>query len=123
VEVLPEAIQQQVREGKIPAQVALKFLVPVARQSLQDCQRMAAIFAQHHCDTRARKRLADALNAERDSGGRAHLQRARLPPALFPSSGTTTTRGRRVAALGNSKDDVAVSENGLPPGSVAHFGQ
>ena len=34
VEVLPEAIQQQVREGKISAQVALKFLVPVARQSL-----------------------------------------------------------------------------------------
>jgi ParB/RepB/Spo0J family partition protein len=53
VEVLPEAIQQQVREGQIPAQVALKFLVPVARVSLEDCQRMAAIFAQHHCDTRA----------------------------------------------------------------------
>jgi len=52
VEVLPEAIQQQVREGKILAQVALKFLIPVARQSLEDCQRMAAIFAQHHCDTR-----------------------------------------------------------------------
>src|SRR5580704_10514842 len=52
VEVLPEAIQQQVREGKIPAQVALKFLVPVARQNLQDCQRMATVFAQHHCDTR-----------------------------------------------------------------------
>ena len=41
VEVLPEAIQQQVREGKILAQVAMKFLVPVARQSLEDCQRMA----------------------------------------------------------------------------------
>jgi ParB/RepB/Spo0J family partition protein len=53
VEVLPEAIQQQVREGKILAQVAMKFLVPVARQSLEDCQRMAAIFAEHHCDTRA----------------------------------------------------------------------
>src|SRR6476469_547408 len=52
VEVLPEAIQQQVREGKIPAQVALKFLVPVARQSLEDCQRMATIFAQHHSETR-----------------------------------------------------------------------
>src|ERR1700741_2489348 len=52
VEVLPQAIQQQVREGKILAQVALKVLVPVARQSLEDCQRMAAIFAQHHCDTR-----------------------------------------------------------------------
>jgi ParB/RepB/Spo0J family partition protein len=33
VEVLPEAIQQQVREGKILAQVAMKFLVPAARQS------------------------------------------------------------------------------------------
>jgi hypothetical protein len=52
VEVLPEAIQQQVREGKILAQVALKFLVPVARQNLEDCQRMAAIFVQQHCDTR-----------------------------------------------------------------------
>ena len=52
VEVLPEAIQQQVREGKILAQVALKLLVPMARQSLEDCQRMAGIFAQHHCDAR-----------------------------------------------------------------------
>jgi hypothetical protein len=52
VELLPEAIQQQVREGKVAAQVAMKFLVPVARQSLEDCQRMATIFAQHHCDTR-----------------------------------------------------------------------
>jgi hypothetical protein len=51
-EVLPEAIQQQVRYGKILAQVGMKFLVPVARQSLEDCQRMAAIFAEHHCDTR-----------------------------------------------------------------------
>ena len=57
VEVLPETIQQQVREGKILAQVALKFLVPVARQSLQECQRMAAIFSQHYCDTREAGRL------------------------------------------------------------------
>ena len=57
VEVLPDAIQQQVREGKIPAQVALKFLVPAARQSLDDCQRMADIFTHHHCDTRAAGQL------------------------------------------------------------------
>ena len=31
VELLPETIQQQVREGKISAHVAMKFLVPVAR--------------------------------------------------------------------------------------------
>jgi ParB/RepB/Spo0J family partition protein len=52
VEVLPEAIQQQVREGQVLAQVALKYLVPVARQSLDDCQRMAAIFTRYHSDTR-----------------------------------------------------------------------
>jgi len=57
VELVPEAIQQQVREGKISAQVALKFLVPVARQSLEDCQRMAAILAQHHCETRTASQL------------------------------------------------------------------
>jgi ParB family chromosome partitioning protein len=32
---LPEAIQQQVREGRIAAQAAMKFLAPVARQSLE----------------------------------------------------------------------------------------
>ena len=44
VEILPEAIQQQVRAGKVLAQVkvAMKFLMPGARQSLEDCQRMAA---------------------------------------------------------------------------------
>ena len=50
-ELLPEAIQQEVREGKIAAQVAVKFLVPVARQSMEDGQRMAAIFAEHQWDT------------------------------------------------------------------------
>jgi ParB family chromosome partitioning protein len=79
VEVLPEAIQQQVREGKILAQVALKFLVPVARQSLEDCQRMAAIFAQHHCDTRQ----AGQLYAAWRKGSPAVRQRILDGPELF----------------------------------------
>jgi ParB family chromosome partitioning protein len=52
VELLPEAVQQQVREGKISTHVAMKFLVPMARIDVESCQRMAAIFAQRHCDTR-----------------------------------------------------------------------
>jgi len=52
VELLPECIQQQVRDGKIAAQVAMKYLVPIARVSVQDCERMAAVFARCHCDTR-----------------------------------------------------------------------
>ena len=79
VEVLPEAIQQQVREGKIPAQVALKFLVPVARQSLEDCQRMAAIFAQHHCDTREAGQLYGAWR----KGSPAVRKRILDDPELF----------------------------------------
>src|SRR5216117_4200106 len=57
VELLPEAVQQQVREGTIPAHLAMKFLVPVARVHLQDCERMAAAFAQHRCDARQAGRL------------------------------------------------------------------
>lgn len=79
VEVLPEAIQQQVREGKILAQVALKFLVPVARQSLEDCQRMATIFAQHHCDTRE----AGQLYAAWRKGSPAIRKRILDDPGLF----------------------------------------
>jgi hypothetical protein len=37
VELLPESVQQQVRSGAIPAHVAMKFLVPVARSSPEDC--------------------------------------------------------------------------------------
>jgi ParB/RepB/Spo0J family partition protein len=78
-EVLPEAIQQQVREGKILAQVAMKFLVPVARQSLEDCQRMAAIFAEHHCDTRQ----AGQLYAAWRKGSTAVRKRILDDPELF----------------------------------------
>jgi ParB/RepB/Spo0J family partition protein len=79
VELLPESIQQQVREGQIAAQVAMKFLVPVARQSLEDCQRMAAIFAEHHCDTRQ----AGQLYAAWRRGSATVRQRILGDPALF----------------------------------------
>jgi len=79
VELLPETIQQQVREGKILAQVAMKFLAPVARQSLEDCQRMAAIFAQHHCDTRQ----AGQLYAAWRQGTPAIRKRILDSPDLF----------------------------------------
>jgi ParB family transcriptional regulator, chromosome partitioning protein len=78
-EVLPEAIQQQVREGRILAQVAMKFLVPVARQSLEDCQRMAAIFAEYHCDTRQ----AGQLYAAWRKGALAVRKRILDDPELF----------------------------------------
>src|ERR1700730_6882183 len=79
VEVLPEAIQQQVREGKIPAQVALKFLVPGARQNVEDCQRMATIFAELHSDTREAGQLYDTWR----KGSPAIRKRILDDPELF----------------------------------------
>ena len=90
VELLPEAIQQQVREGQISAHVAMKFLVPVARVSLEDCQRMAAVFAQHHCDTRQ----AGQLYAAWRHGSPLIRQRILDEPELFLKAQRQRTQGR-----------------------------
>lgn len=79
VELLPETIQQQVREGKIGAHVAMKFLVPVARIDLEDCERMAAVFAQHHCESRQ----AGQMYAAWRNGSAAIRKRILDAPDLF----------------------------------------
>jgi hypothetical protein len=52
VELLPESVQQQVRDGAIAAHVAMKFLVPVARSRSEDCRRMAEGFARYRLSSR-----------------------------------------------------------------------
>ena len=79
VEWLPEAVQQQVREGRIAAQVALKYLVPVARVDAEHCQRMAAVFAEHRCDTRQAGQLYTAWR----KGARVARERILAEPELF----------------------------------------
>jgi len=79
VELLPEAIQQQVREGKVSAQVAMKYLVPVARVSGDDCTRMAAAFIAQRCDTRQ----AGQLYAAWRDGTRGVRERILAEPELF----------------------------------------
>src|SRR5664279_6550006 len=79
VELLPEAIQQQVREGKLAAQVAMKYLVPVARVSADDCTRMAAAFIAHRCNTRQAGQLYTAWR----KGTRAARERILAEPELF----------------------------------------
>ncbi len=79
VELLPESIQQQVREGKISAHVAMKCLVPAARINLEDCERMAAILVEHHCDTRQ----AGELYAAWRKGSAVIRKRILAAPELF----------------------------------------
>jgi hypothetical protein len=54
-------------------------LVPVARVNLEDCQRMAAAFAQHHSNTRQAGQLYTAWR----SGSAAIRKRLLDDPALF----------------------------------------
>jgi ParB family chromosome partitioning protein len=79
VELLPEAIQQQVREGRIAAHLAMKYLVPVARASLEQCAQMAAAFVRHRCDTRQ----AGQLYAAWRDGSRVVRERILAEPELF----------------------------------------
>ena len=79
VELLPETIQQHVREGRLGAQLAMKYLVPVARVSVQDCERMAAAWVQHRCDTRQ----AGQLYAAWREGSRVVRERILAAPELF----------------------------------------
>ena len=79
VELLPEAIQQQVREGTIAAQLAMKYLVPVARICVEDCGRMAAAFAAQRCTTRQAGQLYTAWR----EGSRQVRERILSAPELF----------------------------------------
>jgi ParB family chromosome partitioning protein len=78
-EVLPEAIQQHIREGRIGAQLALKYLVPAARISREDSKRLAAAFIDCHCDTRQ----AGQLYAAWKSGSRTSRERILSKPCLY----------------------------------------
>jgi ParB/RepB/Spo0J family partition protein len=79
VETLSESIQQQVRDGHIAPQIAMRYLAPAARIDPQQCERMAQVFAQQHWTTR---QAADFYNAWRNARG---LARARIlaAPELF----------------------------------------
>jgi ParB family transcriptional regulator, chromosome partitioning protein len=79
VELLPEAVQRQVREGNLTAQIAMKCLVPVARVNADDCERMAAAFVKHRCDTRQAAQLYTAWR----EGSRVVRERILAEPELF----------------------------------------
>lgn len=79
VELLPEAIQQQVRQGKLAANVAMKYLVPVARISLGDCERMSSAFIKLRSNTRE----AGQLYAAWRDGSPAIRKRILDAPELF----------------------------------------
>jgi ParB/RepB/Spo0J family partition protein len=79
VELLPDSVQQRVRSGELSPHVAMKFLVPVARANMGECEQMAAAFAAHKF---ASREAGELYAAWRDSspGMRARILEQ---PALF----------------------------------------
>lgn len=79
VEQLPETVQQRVQAGEISAHVAMKYLAPVARANLSDCQRMAEAFSKH----RFTSRQAGELYAAWRDASSSMRQRILDSPQLF----------------------------------------
>jgi len=79
VDQLPETVQQRVRSGEISAHVAMKYLAPVARANLADCQRMAEAFSKHRFSSR---QAGELYTAWRDASS-SMRQRILDSPQLF----------------------------------------
>ena len=95
VELLPEAVQQQVRTGAIAAHVAMKYLVPMARANVEDCQKMAAVLAAHPFTTRQAGQLYAAWQKAAPSVRKRILEEPQLflraqrqvePPVAAPAA-------------------------------------
>src|SRR5213594_77022 len=79
LEVLPQSIQQKVRMGEVPTHLAMKYLVPVARANIEDCQRMADALQKHRFTSR---QAGELYAAWRDASAEVR-QRILNDPQLF----------------------------------------
>jgi ParB family chromosome partitioning protein len=79
VETLPESVQQLVREGKVAASLATRYLAPAARINREQCHRMAAAFAEQGWTAR---QAGAFYRAWRDASG-AMRERILAAPKLF----------------------------------------
>lgn len=79
VQELPESVQERVRRGEVGAHAAMKYLVPMARAKLEDCERFAAAIAEHQFTNRE---IAELYAAWRDFGPQLR-QRLLDNPGLF----------------------------------------
>jgi len=79
VDDLPRGVQAHIRAGRIPAQAAMKYLVPMARAGRDDCLVLSESIAKHHLTSRE---VGDLYKAWRD--GSSDVRRRVLEsPELF----------------------------------------
>jgi ParB/RepB/Spo0J family partition protein len=104
VELLPESVQQQVRDGAIAAHVAMKFLVPVARSRPEDCRRMAEGFARYRLSSRE----AGQLYAAWRTATAAVRERLLDEPRLFLKTQRRQESAPRLSAMEELNRDLEV---------------
>lgn len=122
VETLSESIQQQVRDGHIAPQIAMRYLAPAARVDAEQCERMAQVFAQQHWTTR---QAADFYNAWRNARGLAR-ERILAEPDLFakarqqPQPIKTTLEGDLDQIVAIARRAIARGEQTTPDSEFIH---
>ncbi len=110
VDTLPEAVQQQVREGRIAAQIAMRYLAPMARLSVEHCHRMAGIFAQQHWTTR---QAALLYNAWRNAKTKQTRERILTEPELFLKASQQQRPPTQATLEGDLNQIVAIARRAL----------
>src|ERR1017187_3286690 len=104
VELLPDSVQQQVRDGAIAAHVAMKFLVPVARSRTEDCRRMAEGFARYRLSSREAGQLYVAWR----SATAAVRERLLDEPQLFLKTQREHESAPRLPAMAELDRDLEI---------------
>ena len=79
VQVLPQSVQEHIRAGRIPAQAAIKCLVPLARAKREDCEVLSEAIAKHQLTSRE---VGELYRAWRE-GSRDVRRRVLEDPGLF----------------------------------------
>jgi ParB/RepB/Spo0J family partition protein len=115
VELLPEAVQQQVREGKIAAQIAMRFLAPVARVNAEHCQRMAQAFAEQRWTMRQAGELYQAWR----KASTVVRERILAEPKLYlKAQPPPTTLEKALAQITAIAQRALARLEAMPPNSV-----
>lgn len=116
VDTLPEAVQQQVREGRIAAQIAMRYLAPVARIDVEHCQRMAQIFTGQHWTTRQAELL---YSAWRDARTKQTRERILTEPELFLKTQKQQREPTKATLESDLNQIVAIARRALDRGESA----
>lgn len=109
VETLPGTVQEQVRQGRIAPQIAMRYLAPVARIDREQCERMAQVFANPVLtQPRWTTRQAESLyRAGRDAGTSQTRERILAQPELFLKARQQWQQPPPAAALETDLNQIA----------------